>query len=212
MVPVPISGLLLGLRQRAVQHLMEQGRLSRAGDSGNRNQHIERNADLYILEIVGADPSDMDLLRSRFAADDGRLNAQVLGEITPGQGCRIVKNLLIGALGDQLAAVFACSGTEVENAVRRTHDVGIVLDDEDRISEVAQILQNLDQAVGVARMQTDRWFVENIERTHESRPERSCQLNALRLTARQRRRKPVERQIFQANVIHKTQALANLLQ
>jgi hypothetical protein len=97
-----------------------------------------------------------------------------------------VQDLFICAFGDQLSAVFACSGTQIENAVRRTHNVGIVLDDEDGVPEVAQIVQNLDQAVGVAGMQTDRWFVQNIERAHEPRPERSCQLNALRLAARER--------------------------
>ena len=101
------------------------------------------------------------------------------------------------------AAVFSGAGAEVENAVGGAHDVGIVLDDEDRVSQVAQVVQDLDQPMRVAAVQADGRLVEHIERADQARSERSCELDALRFAARKCRGKPVERQVFEADVVKK---------
>ena len=61
-------------------------------------------------------------------------------------------------------------------------------------------------------MQPNRRLIQHIQRAHQPRSQRSRQLNPLRLAARQRRRKPVQRQIFQPHIVQKSQPLANLLQ
>jgi hypothetical protein len=64
------------------------------------------------------------------------------------------------------------------------HDIAIVFDHQNRIAQIAQIVQDLDQAVRVPAMQSDRWLVEHIKRSHQARAQRCRQLNALRFTAR----------------------------
>ena len=61
-------------------------------------------------------------------------------------------------------------------------------------------------------MQPDRRLVQHVQRAHQPRPQRSGQLNPLRLAAGQRRSQPVQRQVFQAHRIQKTQPLPHLFQ
>ncbi len=113
---------------------------------------------------------------------------------------RIALQLLVGAFGDQLAAVLAGARTEVENAVASAHDIRIVLDDQDGVAEVAQILEYLDEAVCVAGMQSDGRLVQHVEGADQPRPERRGQLDALRLAAGKGRGQAVERQVLQADL------------
>src|SRR6266480_3749563 len=49
-------------------------------------------------------------------------------------------------------------------------------------------------------MQTDRWLVENVERIHELRAQRVGEPDALRLTARERARGAVHREVTQPEI------------
>ncbi len=42
-------------------------------------------------------------------------------------------------------------------------DVGVVLDDEDGVAEVAEVFHDADELGGVAGVETDAWFVEDVE-------------------------------------------------
>ncbi len=96
------------------------------------------------------------------------------------------------------------------SALRMTS--GVVLHHQDRVAEVAQALQNVDQAGGIAAVQPDGRLVEHVERPHQARAERGCQLNALRFASGKRRGEAVKRQVFQSDFVQKAQAVANLLQ
>ena len=71
-------------------------------------------------------------------------------------------------------------------------------------------MKNMDQTGRVARVQANGRLVQHIERTHQPRTQRRGELNALRLAAGERRGKSVERDVFEADRIQKTQPLANL--
>ena len=133
-------------------------------------------------------------------------------KITARERSRIPQNLLVSSRRHQLAAVFSRARTKIENPVRRAHDVRIVLHHQNRISQIAQVLQDLDQPVRVAAVQPNRRLVQHIQRAHQPRSQRSRQLNPLRLASGKRRRQPVERQIFQTHIVQKAQPLADLLQ
>ena len=79
-------------------------------------------------------------------------------------------------------------------------------------AEVPQVVQDFDQALGVAVMQADRRLVKHVKRTHQPRAERGCQLNALRLAAGKRGREPIERQVFQSDLVQVAQPVVDLLQ
>ena len=87
-----------------------------------------------------------------------------------------------------------------------------MLDDQDRVAQVAQRLQDFNEPAGVAGMQPNGGFVQHIERTHQVRAERRRQLNSLRLTSGKCRRQPVERQVFQADLVKEFQSRADFVE
>ena len=98
--------------------------------------------------------------------------------------CGILQDLVVGARADDFSAIFSRARAEIENAVGGAHDVGIVLDHENRVSQVAQVVQDLDQPVRIAAVQADGRLVEHIQRAHQPRTQRSRKLNALRFASR----------------------------
>ena len=58
-----------------------------------------------------------------------------------------------------------------------------MLDHENRITEIAQIVQDADQASGIARVQTDRRFIQHVGRANQARAQARRQLDALRFPA-----------------------------
>ncbi len=97
------------------------------------------------------------------------------------------------ALGDDLAAVLAGAGADVDEVVGRAHRLLVVLDDDHRVAEVAQAQQRVDQAVVVALVQADGGLVEDVEHADERRADLRGQADALRLAAGERRGGAVER-------------------
>ena len=70
-------------------------------------------------------------------------------------------------------AVLACPWSQVDDVVCCLHDIGIVLNHHNGVAKVAKFKHNADQPLSIARMQADRWFIEHIGRTHETRS-KSC--------------------------------------
>ena len=113
---------------------------------------------------------------------------------------------------DDAAALLARAETEIDDLVGDANHVGVVLDDEHGVALVAQLLEDRDQPLVVARMQADRRLVEHVQRVDERRPERRRQIDALRLAARERRRQPIERQVVEPDVGEEAEPAANLAQ
>jgi membrane protein YqaA with SNARE-associated domain len=66
------------------------------------------------------------------------------------------------AVEDYPAAVSTCFGAYVDYMIGRTYDLLLVLDDDDRVAQIAKLFQHLYQAVGVARVQADARLVEDV--------------------------------------------------
>ena len=94
-----------------------------------------------------------------------------------------MQNLLVRSFGYQFAAVLARSRPQVENPIGRTHNIRIMLDHQNRVSEIAQAVKNLNQPVRIPRVQPDRRLIQHIQRSYQPRSQRSRQLNTLCLPA-----------------------------
>src|SRR6202043_2291801 len=99
---------------------------------------------------------------------------------------------VISSLSHELAPMLACAGPKIENAIRGSHNVRIVFDHEDGISQVTQIMKYFDQPVSISAVQADRRLIEHIQRPHQSRAQRGGQLNALRLAPREGGRETIQ--------------------
>ena len=117
-----------------------------------------------------------------------------------------------GARGHDFAAAHAGAGPEIDDVVGRPHRVFVVLDDHDGVAQVAQLRKRVEQPVVVARVQADRWLVENVQHADQPAADLAGQANALRLAAGERRRRAVERQVVEPDVAQKAQPAANLLE
>jgi hypothetical protein len=67
------------------------------------------------------------------------------GEIFSGDGVGVGGDFGDRAFGEDVAAEFARAGAEVEEMVGGADDVGVVLDDEDGVAEVAQLFEDADE-------------------------------------------------------------------
>ena len=84
--------------------------------------------------------------------------------------------------------MLAGAGADVDDVVGEAHGLLVVLDDDDRVAEVAQAQERLDEAVVVALVQADAGLVEDVEHADERRADLRGQADALRLAAGERGR------------------------
>ena len=184
------------------------------GNAGDADQQPERNLDVETAQVVGARAAQPDPVfrRARFAPPRRDRNRELTGEIFPGDRVGIPLHLGHGARGQHASAKLARAGAEIEQIIRRANHIGIVLDDEDCIAQIAQVLEDPDELGGVARMQADRRLVQHIQRTYQLRAERSRELNALRFSAGESRREAIEREVVEPDRVEKMQPLLNLVQ
>jgi hypothetical protein len=95
----------------------------------------------------------------------------------------VAHHLLDGAGGDHVAAVLPRPGPEVDEVVGLAHRLLVVLDDDDRVAEVAQLLERGEQPPVVALVQPDARLVEDVEHADEARADLRGEPDALRLAA-----------------------------
>ena len=121
-------------------------------------------------------------------------------------------DLVDRAGGDHLAAVAAGAGAEVDEVVGGAHRLLVVLDDDDRVAEVAQLAERREQPRVVALVQPDARLVEDVEHADEARADLRREPDALRLAAGERLGAAAEREVVEADVDEEAQAVAHFLQ
>src|SRR6185295_11321303 len=75
-----------------------------------------------------------------------------------------------------------------------------------------QALERVEQPAVVALVQADRRLVEDVEHPHQARADLRGQADALPLPARQRGRRPVQREVIEPDVDQEAEALPDLLE
>ena len=88
----------------------------------------------------------------------------------------------------------------------------IVLDHDQRIPRVAQSPHHADDALQVARMQSNRGFIEHEEGARERGTQRGREVDALYLASRERSTLAVQGQVPQSNRLQITQSGADFCQ
>ncbi len=111
-----------------------------------------------------------------------------------------------------MAAVHAGARTDVDDPVGRAHHLLVVLDDDQRVADVAQSLQRADQPLVVALVQADARLVEDVEHAHQAGADLRRQPDPLRLAAGKGVCRPIERQVIETDIDQEAEPLADLLQ
>ena len=149
--------------QRPIEDVVDEGGFAAAADPGDDGHDAEREVGGDVLEVVGRGVFDGDPVAGEFARFGAGYDLDLSGEVLAGDGRRVVHDLLRGAVGDEVAAVFAGSGAEIEDVVGAADGVFVVLDDEDGVAQVAQVFECMDEALVVALVQADAGLVEDVE-------------------------------------------------
>ncbi len=115
------------------------------------------------------------------------------------------------ALGHQTPAAFAAFGAEVEDPVGVANDVEIVLDDDDRVAEVGEAVENFKQLADIVEVEAGGGLVEQVEGAAGlALGELAGQLHALRFAATERCRALAEMHVAEADVDKRLQFLIEL--
>ena len=113
---------------------------------------------------------------------------------------------------DDLAAMHARARADVDHMIRLEDRVLVMLHDEHRIAEVAQVLQRFEEARIVALMQPDGRLVEHVQHAGQPGADLRGEPDALAFAAGQRAGISAEREIVEADIVQEAQALADFLQ
>ena len=108
--------------------------------------------------------------------------------------------------------MLAGARADVDDPVGGADGVLVVLDDDQRVAEVAEPGQGLDQPVVVPLVQPDRRFVQHVQHADQPGADLGGQPDPLRLAAGQGRRRPVQRQVVQPDVEQESQPGVDLLE
>ena len=202
------------LGERGVEDVVDQRALAGAGDAGDGGERAERNADVDVLEVVVAGADDFE--EGDRGQDTGdracRLSFRLLlfvslspvpcplhpavrrhrdrllaAQVRPGDAAALFGDVRGRAVGDDLAAESAGAGAEVEEVVGACDHLAVVLDDHQRVAQVAELLERVEQPRVVARVQADRRLVEHVEHAAQAAADLAGQADALGLAAGERR-------------------------
>ncbi len=180
-----VAGAVQVAGQRLVQRLQRQRRLARAGYPGDTGHDPHRELDRQVVKIVR--PRALNPQRpSGLARSALRRHRDGAGaaEVLTSDRCLGFLDLGRGALSHHLTAVDTGTRTHVDQIVSRPDRVLVVLDYQHGVAQVPEPGQGLQQAVVVALMQADRWFVEHVQHPGQPRADLGGQTDALALSPR----------------------------
>lgn len=74
-------------------------------------------------------------------------------------------------------------GTDIDDISTLVHDIFVMFDDYDTVSDSGESLQILDEHLIITRMETDGWLIEDIDDPLESRTYLCRESDTLTLTS-----------------------------
>ncbi len=207
----PLEAFVKMLPQNGVQGLVDERRFAASRHPGDTGESTQRNAELYVLEIVAGSSAQFQkmAIAGTTLRRDG--NGAPAVQIFRGDGVFFQKSFGL-ALCHHQAAVFACARPQVNEIVGGHHDVFVVLYHQYRVADVGQFAEGLYELLVVALMQADAGFVEDVGDAGELRADLGSEANALRFAAGEGARRAVECKIIKADVQQKAEAKTDFLE
>lgn len=178
------SGLEMEFEQ-GVEDFPDEGGFSGAADAGDADEAGEGESDVEVFKIMAGGAFEAEV--SGGLRMDGPVALEgggaMSGEVEAGERLPGFQDLAGGALEDDLAAGFAVTGAEVDDLVGGAGDAGVVFDDDDGITEVAEFFDDGDESAGIAVVEADAGFIENVEGVDEAGAEAAGEVDAFGFTA-----------------------------
>ena len=150
-----------------IQDVAHERGLAAAGHAGDDGQGAQRELDIDVLEVVLHRPVHRDgILPRAFLAP---VRFPLAGEVLERQGTLqfLGRKVLCNTLEHHLAAMDAGFRPQVDEEVRRADDLRIMLHHDHGIADVAEALQDRNEAVGIPRVKADGRLVQDIHGSHQ---------------------------------------------
>ena len=176
-------------------------------DASDDDKDPERDVDVHGLQVVRRRPADWQRAGGRARR---LLEGDPVVEVAAGEGAAGPQPL-DGAREDHLAPGGAGAGDEVDDVVGDGDRLRLMLHDEHRVALVPQPQQQVVHALHVMGMQTGGGLVKDVGDVGERGAEVTDHLGALGLTTRQRARRPVQREVAQADLVERVEQVLETL-
>jgi hypothetical protein len=207
------TGAIDGLRQRAVQDVVDERGLAGAAHAGDRREGANREPDVDVLQVVRAGAADADLAAAGGAPRGRRQDRALSAQVGAGERVgRAGQHLGGTALEDHSSAVFPGAGSKVHYVVGGADRLLVVLHHDHGVAQIPQARQRRQQLPVVALVQADGRLVQHVQHAAEVRADLRGQPDPLALAARQRGGAAVQGQVTHANVVQEVQPLPDLPQ
>ena len=164
---------------------------------------------LMFLRLLWRAPTTSMPAHAGLAAFFRNADRFLAAQVRAGDAAACFRDFLRRAGGQDLAAESAGAGAEVEQAVGAGDDFAIVLDDEQRVAEVAQFFECDDEAAVVARVEADRGFVEDVQHAAEAAADLAGEADALGFAAGERGGGAAECEVIEADVDEEREAVVD---
>ena len=115
------------------------------------------------------------------------------------------------AFANNFSSMLSGSGTYIYHMICSFDHIFIMFNHYDGVTNIPQRFQRINQLFIISLMQTNTWFIKNIEHTHQLGTNLSSQANTLGFTTRERFRTTVEVKIGKTYVQQKLKTSSNLL-
>ena len=198
--------------QGRVQQLIHQGALTAATHPGHRHQAPQGNINIDAAKVIAVAINKPQPPAARLPATGGGGDGAAATEIGAGKGVFGLEQILQRPLGDDMAAVDAGAGANIDEVIGGTDGVLVVFDNYQSVAQVAQLGEGGKQAVVIPLVQADAGFIQHVQDSSQAGADLGGEANALGLTAREGHGGPIQAEVIQAHVQQKTQAHANLSQ
>ena len=197
-----VAGAVQLPRRGLVERVDDERRLAAAGDAGDAGE--ERRAGSSPVTFFRLLPRAPTILSSRpggrRGAASGSRTVALAGEILAGQRIRVGGDLGRRPLGDDLAAVHAGAGADVDDVVGGEIASSSCSTTITVLPRSRRRLQRVEQPRVVALVQADRRLVEHVEHAGQARADLRGEPDALALAARQRAGRARQGQIVEPDV------------
>ena len=182
------------------QNVLNQGRLAGTADTSHTDQALKWKLNADILQVVVARTFQNEARCTGLHQSlEAHANLFAPAEVSAGQRVGPTQ-VLCAAIKHDLTATFARTRAHVNHAIGRQHHGRVVLHHHQRIARIAQPLHGHDDAVHVARVQTNAGLVQHEQGIDQRGAQGRGEVDALHLAPRQGPALAIQRQVADANI------------
>ena len=208
----PVGCMVLDIRQSLIEDLIHERTFARAGLPGDDGEGTERDGHVDVLQIVFVSAMDGERESVSFSPLFRQRDVFLTAQVLPRDGVLHLHHVLRRTLRDDGAAIFPCAGTDIHDPVCGADGILIMLDDDERISQIPHALQCRKELVIVTLMQTDGRFIQDVEDTDQPGTDLRRQTNALGFAAGERRGAAGECQVVEPDIHEEGETALHLAQ